>query len=43
METSPRCIGYPVEENRETAGQVDINAVALIPLQNNETTLLEIT
>jgi hypothetical protein len=42
METSPRLLEYPVEPNRETADQGDTNAVAIIPLQDNEPTLLEI-
>ena len=34
METSPRCIEYPVETNREAEETPELNTVAFIPTNN---------
>ena len=36
METSPRCIEYPVENDREEAEAPALNTVALIPTNNSD-------
>ena len=43
METSPRTTSVPAMENEAHAEKVENNIVALIPQNNNEPTLLEIT
>jgi hypothetical protein len=34
MDSSPRCIEYPVENNKETEEAPEIKTVALIPTNN---------
>ena len=36
METSPRCIEYPVEKNREAEEAPELNTVAFIPTNNED-------
>jgi hypothetical protein len=36
METSPRCIEYPVENDREAEEAPELNTVALIPTNNGD-------
>ena len=43
MEASPRCIEYPVENNREAEEAPELNTVALIPTYNDAREPVEFT
>ena len=36
METSPRCIDYPADNNRQGEDAPELNTVALIPTNNED-------